>query len=220
MSLVGIHALPLKVVYMCGIVVIKDHSPYSSRQLPREISRCGVRHRDIYLTFIIHHRTFQLSATFKHILRLLTSPRIGVEYCLQTRATIEHSNHIRHRRGVEIREIQKRQTRATKEHPFHIRHRRGVELRDVEFFSKNVYMQSHYIDNMSKFVEGKQWCLPFWFHIYLCLVVCCLGCLQQGEVSSITLLFHLGLWDETQGSTVDAIAQTALFLGTIVEDVT
>ena len=182
MSLVGIHALPLKVVYMCGIVVIKDHSPYSSRQLPREISRCGVRHRDIYLTFIIHHRTFQLSATFKHILRLLTSPRIGVEYCLQTRATIEHSNHIRHRRGVEIREIQKRQTRATKEHPFHIRHRRGVkvgnvefrqtrttiehpfhirhrrgvELRDVEFFSKNVYMQSHYIDNMSKFVEGKQ----------------------------------------------------------------
>lgn len=133
MSLVGIHALPLKVIYLCGIVVIKDHSPYSSRQLLGEISRCGIRHRDIYLAFVILHRTFQLSATFKHILRLLTSPRIGVEYSLQTRATIEHSNHIRHRRGVEIREIQKRQTRAIKEHLAHILHRRGVEVGNVEF---------------------------------------------------------------------------------------
>ena len=41
MSKVGIHALPLTVVYLCSIVVIKDHSPYSSRQLLGEISRCG-----------------------------------------------------------------------------------------------------------------------------------------------------------------------------------
>ena len=51
-------------------------------------------------------------------------------------------------------------------------------------------------------------------------MLCCLGCFQQGEVGAITLLFHLGLRDEAEGSTVDAIAQTALFLGTIVEDVT
>ena len=77
---------------------------------------------------------------------------------------------------------------------------------------------------MSKFVESKHHGLPLLFCLYLCfvncLVLCCLGCGQQGEVGAITLLFHLGLWDETQGSTVDAIAQTALFLRTIVEDVT
>ena len=72
MSLVGIHALPLKVVYLCGIVVIKDHSPYSTWQLLREISRCGIRHRGVHLAFVVFHRTFQLCPTFNHILRLLT----------------------------------------------------------------------------------------------------------------------------------------------------
>ena len=48
----------------------------------------------------------------------------------------------------------------------------------------------------------------------------CLGCFQQGEISSITLFFHLGLGDEAERSTVDAIAKTTLFLGTIVENMT
>ena len=52
------------------------------------------------------------------------------------------------------------------------------------------------------------------------LVLRCLGCFQQGEVSSITLFFHLSLRDETKRSTVDAIAKTTLFLGAIVEDMT
>ena len=52
------------------------------------------------------------------------------------------------------------------------------------------------------------------------LVLLGLGCFQQGEVSSITLFFHLSLRDEAERSTVDAIAQTTLFLGTIVEDMT
>ena len=77
---------------------------------------------------------------------------------------------------------------------------------------------------MSKFVEGKHHGLPLLFCLYLCfvncLVLCCLRCFQQREVGAITLLFHLSLRDEMQGSTVDAIAQTALFLGAIVEDVT
>ena len=106
MSLVGIHTLPLKVVYLCGIVVIKDHSPYSTWQLLREISRCGVRHRGIHLAFVILHRASQLSATREHVLRVIASPCIGVEYSLQTRATQEHISHICHRRGVEVGEVE------------------------------------------------------------------------------------------------------------------
>ena len=132
MSLVGIHALPLKIINLCGIVVLKDHSPYSSRQLPREIARCGIRHPDIQLSSIVLHRTFQLSATFEHILRLLTSPSIGIEYCLQTRATREHPFHICHLRGVEIGKIQRGQTRATREHPAHRCHLRGIEIGNIE----------------------------------------------------------------------------------------
>ena len=130
--LVGIHALPLKVINLCGIVVIKDHSPYSSRQLPREISRCGIRHRDIQLASIVLHRTFQLSATFEHIIRFLTSPYIGVEYCLQTRATKEHLAHIRHCRGVEVGNVERGQTRATREHSPHRHHRGGIEVGNIK----------------------------------------------------------------------------------------
>ena len=69
-----------------------------------EIARCWIGHRDLILAseIVILHRTSQLSAIFKHTLRLLTSPCLGVEYSLQTRTTREHIAHIRHYRGVEI----------------------------------------------------------------------------------------------------------------------
>ena len=132
MSLVGIHALPLKVVYLCGIVVIKDHSPYSTWQLLREISRCGIRHRGVHLAFVVFHRTFQLCAAFKHVLRLLTSPCLGVDYCLQTRAISKHLVHIRHRGGLEIRNIEFLQIPTILKHPAHICYCRGVEIGNVE----------------------------------------------------------------------------------------
>ena len=132
MSLVFIHALPLKVVYLCGIVVIKGHSPYSTWQLLGEISRCGIRHRDIQLTSIVLHRTFQLSAAIEHALRIFASPRIGIEYCLQTRAIVKHPAHIRHLRDVEVGNVEFRQTRATREHLVHTRHRRGIEVGKVQ----------------------------------------------------------------------------------------
>ena len=91
-----------------------------------------ISHRDIYLASVIFHSTIQLSATFEHILRLLTSPYIGIDYCLQTRTIVKHLIHIRHLRGVEIRNIEFFQTRATREHLTHICYRGGVELKDVE----------------------------------------------------------------------------------------
>ena len=100
----------------------------------REITRCWICHRGIYLAFVIFHSTFQLSAIFKHILRLLTSPCIGIEYCLQIRAIFEHPAHIHHCRGIEVGKIQRRQTRAIAKHPAHIPHRRGIEVRNIEFF--------------------------------------------------------------------------------------
>lgn len=130
--MVGIHALPLKVVNLCSIVVIKDHSPYSTWQLLREISRCRVRHRFVHLTFVILYRTFQLCATFKHVFRPIRSPCTGAENCLQTRATIEHIAHIYHLRGIEVGNVEFFQTRATLEHPTHICHLRGVEVGEIQ----------------------------------------------------------------------------------------
>ena len=93
-----------------------------------------IRHLHIYLVIIIRYCTFQLNAIRKHIFRFLTLPRISTVYYLQTRATPEHTRHIPHRRGIEIRNIEFFQTRAIFEHPAHIRHRRGVEVGNVEFF--------------------------------------------------------------------------------------
>ena len=99
-----------------------------------EIARCWICHRDIQLASIILHNSLQLSAVIEHVLRIITSPCIGVEYGLQTRATREHFSHIRHRRGIEIRNIEFCQSRAIIEHSAHIRHRRGIEIRNIEFF--------------------------------------------------------------------------------------
>ena len=74
MSLVAVHTLPLKVINLCGIVSIIDHSPYCIGQLPGEITRCGVRHRDIQLASIILHGSLQLSAAIEHVLRVKTFP--------------------------------------------------------------------------------------------------------------------------------------------------
>ena len=98
----------------------------------REIARCWIRHFCIHLVVIILHCTYQLSAAKEHVYRIIASPCIGVEYCLQTRAISKHPAHIRHLRGVEVRNIEFFQTRATIEHLVHIRHRRGVEVGNVE----------------------------------------------------------------------------------------
>ena len=97
-----------------------------------KIARCWICHRDIYLASTVLHRTFQLSATIEHMLRLLTSPRISIEYSLQTKAKREHPFHIRHLRGIEVGNIEFRQTRAIIEHRVHIRHLRGIEVGDIQ----------------------------------------------------------------------------------------
>ena len=93
-----------------------------------EITRCWICHRDIQLTSIVLHRTFQLSAAIEHASRIFASPRIGIEYCLQTRAISKHLVHVSYRGGIEVGNVEFRQTRAIREHPAHIRHRGGVEV--------------------------------------------------------------------------------------------
>ena len=81
-----------------------------------EISRFGIRHRHIRLTFIVSHCTLEGCAVFEHIIGIFAVPCLVANDTGEFGAPIEHSAHIRHLRDVEVREVERFQARATIEH--------------------------------------------------------------------------------------------------------